>query len=388
MRDKIVENLNLEAPALRRIGLRLKAVDGINLAQGLCIMPIPEVVREGAARAIAAGHNMYSLAQGIVELREAIAERLHTFNRVSYSPDEIVVTAGSTGAFEAVCQSFLKPGDEVISFIPFYPYHRNALLRFEATTRYVSLKAPSWEIDFEALEDAFTPRTKFLLLTTPNNPTGKVYTRSELERIAKLCIKHDIFVVTDEVYEYITYPGHAHISMASLPGMFERTITMSSYSKTFAVTGWRIGYLAAPQPVAEVLKVVFDQAYVCAPTPLQHGVAAGVKLLGSDYYTTLAAQYLKKRELLAAGLERAGFSVHSPQGAYYILAGTTARFPGKTAGEVVEELVTRARVGAVPATDFIGPEWVNDPTRSNFLRFSYGVPDEHIERAVEKLGSF
>jgi len=388
MRHKIVENLNLEAPALRRIGLRLKAVDGINLAQGLCIMPMPEVVREGAARALAAGHNMYSLAQGIIELREALAARLQSFNRVPYSPDEIVVTAGSTGAFEVVCQTFLKPGDEVISFIPFYPYHRNALLRFEATSRYVPLKAPNWEIDFEALEKAFTPKTKFLLLTTPNNPTGKVYGREELERIAKLCIKHDIFVVTDEVYEYITYPGYEHISMASLPEMFERTITMSSYSKTFAITGWRIGYLAAPQAVAEVLKVVFDQAYVCAPTPLQHGVAAGVRELPTQYYTDLSAQYLKKRDLLTRGLEHAGFTVHRPQGAYYLLAGTGARFPGKTAGEVVEELVTRARVGAVPATDFIGPEWADDPTRSNFLRFSYGVPDEHIERAVEQLAAF
>ena len=388
MRDKIVENLNLEPPALRRIGLRLKAVDGINLAQGLCIMPLPEIVREAAARALAAGHNMYSLAQGIVELREALAERLQRFNRINCTPDNIVVTAGSTGAFEVVCQTFLKPGDEVISFIPFYPYHRNALLRFEATTRYVPLKSPTWEIDFEALEEAFTSKTKFLLLTTPNNPTGKVYTRSELEQIATLCVKHDIFVVTDEVYEYITYPGHAHVSMASLPGMFERTITMSSYSKTFAITGWRIGFLAAPDPIAEVLKVVFDQAYVCAPTPLQHGVAAGVRELSTEYYSALAAQYLKKRELLAAGLERAGFTVHKPQGAYYILAGTAERFPGKTSGAVVDELVTRARVGAVPATDFIGPEFTNDPTRSNFLRFSYGVPDEHIERAVEELVKF
>jgi aminotransferase len=388
MRSKIVANLNLEPPALRQIGLRLKAVDGVNLAQGLCIMPMPEVVRAGAECAIAAGHNMYSLAQGIVELREALAERIRSFNKIPVTPDNIVVTAGSTGAFEVVCQTFLKPGDEVISFIPFYPYHRNALLRFEAVTRYVPLKPPTWEIDFAALEEAFTSKTKFLLLTTPNNPTGKVYTRAELERIAVLCKKHDVFVVTDEVYEYITYPGHEHISIASLPDMFERTITLSSYSKTFAITGWRIGFIAAPDSIAEVLKVVFDQAYVCAPTPLQHGVAAGVRQLSSDYYTDLAAQYLKKREILAAGLERAGFTVNKPQGAYYILAGISERFPGKTAGAVVDELVTRARVGAVPATDFIGPEFKNDPTRSNFLRFSYGIPDEQIERAVAELAKF
>lgn len=385
MREKIVSNLNLEAPALRRIGLRLKAVDGINLAQGLCIMPMPEAVKEGAISAIRAGHNMYSLAQGVIELREALAARLKTFNEIDCTPDNIVVTTGSTGAFEAVCQAFLEPGDEVISFIPFYPYHRNALIRFKANVRYVPLLKPSWEIDLDALEKAFSPRTKFLLLTTPNNPTGKVFKRTELEIIAELCRKHDVFVVTDEVYEYITYPGSEHVSMASLPGMFERTITMSSYSKTFAITGWRIGFLAAPESTAEVLRVVFDQASVCAPTPLQHGTAAGVRSLPSEYYADLAIQYLRKRDILAAALENAGFGVSRPEGAYYILADTSRRFPGKTSAEVVEELISKAGVGAVPATDFIGPEHVNDPKTSNFLRFSYGVPDELIERASERL---
>lgn len=385
MRERIVSNLNLESPALRRIGLKLKAVDGINLAQGLCIMPMPEPVKMGAISAIGAGHNMYSLAQGIIELRAVLAERLKSFNRIDCSPDNIVVTTGSTGAFEAVCQSFLEPGDEVISFIPFYPYHRNALIRFQANVRYVPLIKPSWDIDFEALKKAFSPRTKFLLLTTPNNPTGKAFTRSELSAIADLCLKHNVFVVTDEVYEYITYPGAEHISMASLPGMFERTITMSSYSKTFAVTGWRIGFLAAPDSTAEVLKVVFDQAAVCAPTPLQHGVAEGVRRLPPEFYADLSRQYLRKRDILAAGLENAGFEVSRPQGAYYILADTSRRFPGKTSAEVVDELISKARVGAVPATDFIGPEHADNPKKSNFLRFSFGVPDEVLKQAAERL---
>lgn len=386
MRDKVVATLNLEPPVLRQVGFKLAKVDGINLAQGLCIMPTPPQLIEAATAAMKSGHNRYSAAQGIVELRSAIAKRLVSFNRITNATEDcVVVTAGSTGAFEAICQTFLRPGDEVVSFTPFYPYHHNALLRSQVKLRYVELKRPSWEIDFDTLEKSFSPKTKFLLLTTPNNPTGKMFTRAELERIATLCRQHGVFCVTDEVYEYITSPGYEHVSMASLPEMFEHTITMSSYSKTFAITGWRIGFLAAPPAIADILKVTFDQLYVCAPTPLQHAVAAGVANFGPEYYQTLKADYDRKREILVAGLSRAGLSPNIPQGAYYVIADTTKRFPGVSSEAVVDTMIQNVGVGAVPAIDFIGTEYKGNPARSNFLRFSYAVPDEMLERAVAQL---
>ncbi|MBN8550166.1 MAG: pyridoxal phosphate-dependent aminotransferase [Deltaproteobacteria bacterium] len=385
MREKVVKHLNLESPALRQVGFKLAKVNGINLAQGLCLMPAPSAVIEGAEMAMKKGYNIYSAAQGVIELREAIAKRLVSFNRLPVQQENVVVTAGSTGAFEAVCQSFLDKGDEVICFSPFYPYHQNALSRYQVTVKEVELHRPDWHIDFAELEKAFSPRTKFLLLITPNNPTGKVFSRQELEKIGALCKKHGVFCVTDEVYEYITYDGHEHISMASLPGMFEHTITMSSYSKTFAITGWRIGFVAAPAEVADVLRVAFDQLYVCAPTPLQHGVATAIENVGEQYYVSLKKEYRHKREMLLAALSAAGFAPNVPQGAYYILADTSKRYPGMCSQDVVEILINSIQVGAVPATDFIGSKYRNDATRNNFLRFSYAVGDDMLERAAQQL---
>lgn len=386
MRDRVVKHLNLDVPALRQVGFKLaKVKDGINLAQGLCLMPAPGVVLEGAQSALAAGHNIYSAAQGIIELRTALAKRLRSFNNLQVEPDNVVVTAGSTGAFEAVCQAFLEKGDEVICFAPFYPYHQNAFTRYQVTPKYVELHRPNWEIDFTELEKAFTPRTKFLLLITPSNPTGKVFSRQELEKIGALCRQHNVFCVTDEVYEYITYDGHEHVSMASLPGMFEHTITMSSYSKTFAITGWRIGFIAAPTPIAEILRITFDQLYVCAPTPLQHGVAAGVEQAGEKYYQDLKTEYSRKQGILVEALQQAGLSPNIPQGAYYVLADTSKRFPGKISNDVADFLVESIQVGAVAATDFIGLRYRADPVKNSFLRFSYAVPDENLLKAKERL---
>ncbi|MBX7143586.1 MAG: aminotransferase class I/II-fold pyridoxal phosphate-dependent enzyme [Oligoflexia bacterium] len=380
-----VPHLNLAPPFLRQVGLKVTKVKGVNLAQGLCIMPVPGAVIRGAQSAIAAGHNMYSVAQGIQELRDALSNRLLSFNKLKYSANEIVVTSGSTAAFESVCQAFLMPGDEVITFSPFYPYHVNALRRCRAVMRTVPLKPGAWTFDAQQLADTVSNKTKFIILNTPNNPTGKVFTRAELEQIAEVCRSRNVFCVTDEVYEYMTFNGHQHISIASLPGMFERTITMSSYSKTFAITGWRIGFMAAPQAVADVLRVTFDQLAVCAPTPLQHGVATGIQELGADYYNDLCASYARKQAMLAAAIESTGLMVYPSNGTYFLLADTRERFPGKSSEEVVDILVEKVGVGAVPASDFIGREFEGNPDKSTFLRFSYGVPDEMIAAAAERL---
>lgn len=386
MRNHAV-SFEFEPPALRQVGLDVAKVNGINLAQGLCLLPVPEVVIEGAERAMRAGANRYSLPNGVIELREALVERLSRFNHLQCSPVEVVVTAGSTGAFEIVCEAFLRPGDEVVNFTPFYPYHRNTLKRRGAVVRYVSLHAPNWEFSVEELRAAITPKTKFILITNPGNPTGKVFSRVELEAISEIAREKDVLVVTDEVYEYLTYDGREHISMATLPEMACRTITMGSYSKTFAITGWRIGYLVSPPQYAELLKVIGDQMFVCPPTPLQHGVAHGIRNLPESYYAEQLSKYTRKRAVLCDGLRRAGLTPTVPQGAYYIIADTSERFPGRTSGEVVGMLIERARLAAVPASDFLGPEVKLDPARSTFLRFSYSVPDDLLEAAAHQLQS-
>lgn len=385
MKDHSVP-FTFESPALRQIGLKIAQYNGINLAQGLCMLPVPEAVREGAERAIRDGHNRYCLAQGIVELREALVEKLHNFNSITASPDSLVVTPGSTGAFEVVCEAFLSRGDEVVSFIPFYPYHRNTLKRRAAVTRYVPLEGPDWSFSIDTLRAAITPKTKFILLTNPGNPTGRVFSRSELESIRTVALEHDLLVVTDEVYEYLTYDGREHISFATLPNMAERTITMGSYSKTFAITGWRIGYIVSPPRYALLLRTITDQLFVCAPTPLQHGVAHGIKTLPASFYREQALAYAKKREILVRGLSRAGLTPSIPQGAYYIVADCSAAFPGMTSEDAVLSILERAHVAGVPASDFLGPEVKGDPTRSTFIRFMFSVEDEVLHKASENLG--
>jgi aminotransferase len=384
MRDHSV-SFEFEPPALRQVGTAVARVNGINLAQGLCLLPVPEVVIEGAERAMRSGENRYSLAQGVSELRDALSERLRRRNRIDCTSETVLVTSGSTGAFEIVCEAFLRPGDEVINFIPFYPYHRNTLKRRGAVVRYVPLRAPTWEFSIEEIRAAITPKTKFILITNPGNPTGKVFSRAELEAIATVAREADILVVTDEVYEYLTYDGRTHVSVASLPDMECRTITMGSYSKTFAITGWRIGYLVAPPQYVDLLRTIGDQMFVCPPTPLQHGVAHGIASLGDAFYAEQLAKYTRKRAVLCDALQKVGLTPNVPQGAYYVIADISARFPGKTSAEVVEMMIERARIAAVPASDFLGPEVKNDPSRSTFVRFSYSVPDEVLETAAHQL---
>lgn len=384
MRDLLVP-FDFETPALRQVGQEVARVNGVNLAQGLCLLPTPPEVLEGAHAAMKRGHNRYTLPQGCLELREALATRLRTWNKIESSAESVIVTCGSTGAFEIVCEAFLRPGDEVVSFIPFYPYHRNTLKRRGVHASYVTLSPPDWSFSVEELRQKVSSKTKFILLTNPGNPTGKVFTASELAGIAAVAEEFDILIVTDEVYEYLTYDGRSHISMAALPGMTDRTITMGSYSKTFAITGWRIGYLNAPLRFYEVLKAINDQIFICPPAPLQHGVAHGILTLGDEYYRSQLQKYTRKRDVLCAGLERAGLPPSVPQGAYYIVADTSKRFPGEPSESVVAKMIERAKVAGVPASDFLGPSVKGDGERSAFIRFAYSVEDDLIERAVDGL---
>ena len=384
---EIYPSMRFEQPALRQVSIKIAAVGGINLGQGVCRMPVPPVVLEAARQAISSGENLYCPASGIPALRQAIAKKLSAFNAADYGAERVLVTPGSTGAFEALCQAFLNRADHVVSFSPYYPYHHNAYLRKGVDVSYLELRPPHWEFDPEELGRLVREDTKFILVNTPNNPTGKVFTRQELSAIAEICIKRQVLCVTDEVYEYMTYDGAAHLSIASLPGMLERCVTIGSYSKTFAITGWRVGYLAGPLQLVDALTPFLDNIYVCAPTPLQHAVRKGIESLGDDFYAELREEYARKRVLMQRALDRAGLNPHTPQGAYYMLADIRGRFPGKSSEEVSDILIEKAKVGAVPASDFVGFEVKGNPVRSTFLRFCYAVPDDLLIATEKNLSA-
>jgi aminotransferase len=364
---------------IRRMSRECERVGGINLGQGICDLPtIPELV-EGACDAIASSKATYSKFEGIDVLRERIARKIERFNGFRVDPaSEIVVTVGSTGGFAAAALATLNAGDEVILFEPYYGYHLNTLKVLGVTTRYVPLQLPDWSIDFDALRAAFTPKTRGIVVCTPSNPCGKVFTRDELEKIAELCREFGAWCYTDEIYEYIVYDGRKHLSMGSVAR--DVTITISGFSKTFSVTGWRIGYVAADAKIAASIGLVNDLFYVCAPTPLQWGIARALEI-GDDYYRNLAADYEKKRDLLAEALTDGGFRPFVPQGAYYMLAEIPDGF--LTASEAAMALIEEARVASVP-----GPSFYASPAGDRLLRFCFAKDFAALEEACRRVREF
>ncbi len=357
-------------------------VHGINLAQGVCDTEVPGPVAEAAIAAIQNGLNIYTRLDGIASLRSAIADKLAHYNQIEADPDAgILVTSGATGAFHAACMALLNEGDEVLLFEPFYGYHRNTLSSMRAIPITVSLDAPHWKLDLDRLRHAITAKTRAVVINTPCNPSGKVFTREELEGIAEVAEKHDLFVITDEIYEYFLCGQAEHVSFASLPGMAERTITISGFSKTFSVTGWRLGYLAADPRWIPAIGYFHDLTYVCAPAPLQHGAAAGLVELGDDFYRELASEYEQKRDQLATALTAAGLEPSIPDGAYYILADATT-VPGTTAREKARNLLARSGVAAVAGTAFF-----TDGRGENLLRFCYAKKAAQLQDACQRLSS-
>ena len=365
---------------IRIMSVECDKVRGVNLAQGICDTEVPEPVRRGAQRAIDAGLNSYTRLDGIADLRRAIAQKMDRENGVRFDSErEIVVTVGSSGAFYSACMALLDPGDEAIVFEPYYGYHVNTLLAIGAQASYVSLKPPNWSFTRAQLERAITPKTRAIVLNTPANPSGKVFSREELQWIADLARERDLFIFTDEIYEYFLYDGHQHISIASLPGMRERTITISGFSKTFSITGWRIGYAACDQRWASAIGYFHDLAYICAPSVLQHGVAAGLRELTGEFYGSLAKEYLAKRDTLCSALRAAGLEPHLPQGSYYVLADAS-RLPGRNSKERAMFLLRETGVASVP-----GAAFYHDATGETLLRFCFAKTEVELQQACQRL---
>ncbi len=367
---------------IRAMSLECERVNGINLAQGVCDTEVPRPVAARAVEAIAQGHNIYTRLDGIATLRQAIASKLARHNGLTADPDgEILVTSGATAGFYAACMALFDPGDEVILFEPFYGYHLNTLRALRVNAASVPLAAPDWSLDFDALRAAITPRTRGIVINSPSNPCGKVFTAEELEAIAALAQEHDLFVLTDEIYEYFVFDGTRHISLATLPGMAERTITISGLSKTFSITGWRVGYLVADKRWMGAIAYFHDLTYVCSPAPFQHGAAAGLLDLPDSFYAGLATEYQAKRDMLCSALADAGLTPSIPQGAYYVLADVT-KLPGATARDKAHHLLRATGIAAVAGTAFFA-----NGRGENLLRFCFAKRDEDLARACDRLRS-
>jgi aminotransferase len=369
---------------IRAMSVESDRVGGVNLAQGVCDTEVPQVVAEAATAAIRDGHNIYTRLDGIARLRRAIAEKTERMQGLVVDPErEVLVASGATGAFHAVAMALFDPGDEVLLFEPFYGYHVGALRSMRVVPVAVELTAPEWSLDLARVRAAITSKTRAILVNTPSNPAGKVFTRQELEGLAEIAREFDLFVLTDEIYEHFIYGDAKHLSPATLDGMRERTIVMSGFSKTFSVTGWRIGYVIADAKWMGAISYFHDLLYVCAPAPFQYGVAAGVEQLGRTFYAGLALEHEGKREMLVSALRDAGMAPHVPDGAYYILASTAGLqdvLSGDTAAQKARSLLAKTGVAAVAGSAFFRPGKGED-----LLRFCFAKKDEDLEEACRRL---
>jgi aspartate/methionine/tyrosine aminotransferase len=362
---------------MSRWAVRHKA---INLAQGFPDFAAPEEVKQAACDAIAHDINQYAITWGARPLREAIAARYRRWYSLDYNPEtEITVCCGATEGMIASLLALVDPGEEIVVFEPFYENYRPDALLCGATSRLVRLRPPNWTFDPDELRRAFTPRTKAMILNSPNNPTGRVFTYDELQMIATLAQEHDVVVLCDEIYEQILYDGARHHPMASLPDMRDRTIVINSMSKTWSVTGWRVGWVLAPSWISDSIRKVHDFLTVGAAAPLQQAGVAALNL-PDGYFESLASHYDERRSLLMDGLTAAGFRPFRPEGAYYILCDISDfGFPDDVA--FVRHMIETVGVAAVPGSSFFA-----DPADArNLVRFCFCKKEETLRAAVERL---
>ena len=378
-------SLSLLAPGalqseIRAMTTECDRIGGINLAQGVCDTPVPAVVEAGAIEAVHNGDNIYTRCDGIARLRQAIADKQLRDYGLTYNPEnEVMVASGATGGLHAAVMALLNPKDDVLLFEPYYGYHAVTMQSMRVNPILVPLAEPDWSLDVDALKAAVTPRTRAILLNTPANPSGKIFNRAELEAVAAVCIEHDLFLITDEIYEYFVYDGAEHICAATLPGMRERTIVLSGFSKTYSVTGWRLGYAVADARWMPTMAHFHDLTYVCAPAPFQHGAAAGLEQLPPSFYKQVAADHRGKRERLLSALRSVGMEAATPPGAYYVLA-RASRLPGKKAAEKARNLLAATGVAAVAGSAFFRPGRGED-----LLRFCFAKQDSELDEACERL---
>ena len=352
----------------------------INLAQGFPDFPMPAVMKAAACDAINADLNQYAITWGAKSLRDAIAHKYaRRYGMPVDAERELTVACGATEAMAAVFLALFNPGDEVLIFEPFYENYGPDAILCEARPVFVPLQPPNWQFDETALRSSITPKTRAIVLNSPHNPTGHVFSRDELSAIAVVCIEHDLIVLTDDPYEYILFRGE-HVPIATLPGMRERTVTISSLSKTFSITGWRIGYAIASADRTSAIRKVHDFLTVGAPAPLQEAAALGYSF-GDDYYRDLSADYQARRDYLGAALRHAGFRFAEPDGAYYFLA-EFADLSDRDDVSFAKWMAKEIGIATVPGSSFFRP---GSAEGKRYVRFAFCKKQETLERAVERL---
>lgn len=363
---------------IRRMTRISNKYGAVNLSQGFPDFDPPKAILDRLAEVAHEDYHQYSITWGAQNFREALAaKQTHYMGRAIDPDSEIVVTCGSTEAMMTAMMTVTNPGDKVVIFSPFYENYGADTILSGAEPIYVPLTPPDFNFDPEVLEDAFRQHPKALILCNPSNPCGKVFTRAELETIAALANKYDVYVITDEVYEHIVYAPHTHTYFATLPGMWERTISCSSLSKTYSVTGWRLGYVIAPAPIIERAKKVHDFLTVGAAAPLQEAVIPGLKF-GQDYYDDLLQKYTHKRDLFCKGLDDLGLVHNIPQGAYYVMLDISA-FGYDSDLQFCEDLAAKVGVGAVPGSSFF-----REPV-NHLIRFHFAKKDDTLNEALNRL---
>jgi N-succinyldiaminopimelate aminotransferase len=351
----------------------------VNLAQGFPDFDGPEFVKEAAIAAVRAGRGQYARMSGIPEIHAALSAKYRRDYGLDYAPDtELTVTSGATEAIFAAIQGTCGAGDEVVLFEPYYDSYKPSVRMAGAVARVVTLRSPDWSFDREELRAAVTPSTRALLVNTPNNPTGKVFSREELEFLAAVCRERDLLCITDEVYEHLVFEGE-HIPMAGLPGMRERTITISSFGKTFSLTGWKVGWAAAPAELTSAVRAAHQFITFATATPLQHGAAAALAA-GPDYYANLLADYRRKRDFLAGELSRIGFGVRKPAGTYFLCADFSA-FGFEDDVAFCRYLLEEVGVAAIPPSFF----YDNKARGRGYVRFAFCKREETLREAVRRM---
>ena len=361
----------------------IREYDAINLAQGFPDFPAPEMLKEAACEAIRSNRNQYAITWGSPRLRNALVTKYREWYGLEVEGDqEITVTCGATEAMAAVMLAVIDPGDEVIILQPFYENYGPDAILCGAQPVFLPLTPPDYRLDTDRLASLVTDRTRAIVVNTPNNPTGRVLDRSELKAIAALCFEHDLLAITDEIYEHIYYEGE-HIPIATLAGMRDRTITISGLSKTFGITGWRIGTIIAPPDLTGAIRKVHDFLTVGAPAPLQDACAAGLESLGPEYYSELVEAYRARRDVLHSALVDAGFRCEKPQGAYYILADFS-RLSDEPDHIFSMQLARDARVSPVPGSSFYSPPELG----RSLVRFAFCKRLETLEEAGNRLRDF
>jgi aminotransferase len=362
---------------MTRLALRHGAV---NLAQGFPDFPAPAEVKDAAVRAVQADINQYAITWGAREFRRAIAERFEKDSGLAIDPEqEVTVCCGATEAMIASLLAVVNPGEEAVVFEPFYENYGPDAIISGAVPRFVPLRPPDWTFDPEELASAFNERTRALILNTPNNPTGKVFSQEELETIAGIVRRSNAYVLTDEIYQYLVYEGRRHISMASLPGMRERTITINSMSKTYSVTGWRVGYAIAPPQITNAIRKMHDFLTVGAAAPLQQAGITALRL-DEDYYHKLRDNYLKRRNRLLEALEEAGFKCFKPYGAYYIMTDISG-FGFADDIAFTRHLIEKVGVAPVPGSSFYSDRSLG----SQQVRFTFCKKESTLDEAAQRL---